>query len=193
LEQRLLGVTIYELDASGAIQQRYDVAEARWTPTGWWLYRGSRRTFGATETFIGAPEYFEQRQVDFAESFADMRTIRKEPEEMGLRDLLVYAARLQRRGAAATEYLVAFHGKLAFAVLCVIMTGFGVPLALRLNRSGGTVRAIGLALLCGFSYWVVHSLVLAMGQNGQLPPFVAAWSTSAGFGIGNVYLAYRLQ
>jgi lipopolysaccharide export system permease protein len=193
LENRLLGVTIYALDATGAIRQRYDAAEARWTPTGWWLLQGVRRTFTADEAFLAAPEYFEQRQVDFAERFADMRTVRKDPEEMGLRELLAYTTRLQRRGGAATEYLVAFHGKLAFAVLCVIMTGFGVPLALRLNRSGGTVRAVGLTLLCGFSYWVVHSLVLAMGHNGQLPPLVAAWSTSAGFGVGNVYLTYRLQ
>jgi lipopolysaccharide export system permease protein len=152
-----------------------------------------QRTFGTDEVLITPPEYFVQRQVDFAERFADMQTVRKEPEEMGLRELLAYATQLQRRGGPATEYLVAFHGKLAFAVLCVIMAVFGVPLALRLNRSGGTVRAVGLTLLCGFSYWVVHSLVLALGHNGQLPPLLAAWSTSAGFGVGNVYLAYRLQ
>jgi lipopolysaccharide export system permease protein len=190
---RLLGVTIYDLDASGAIRQRYDAAEARWTPQGWILLQGMRRTFGTDEVFITPPEYFAQRQVDFAERFADMQTIRKEPEEMGLRELLAYAAQLQRWGGPATEYLVALHGKLAFAVLCVLMAGFGVPLALRLNRSGGTIRAVGLTLLCGFSYWVVHSLVLAMGHNGQLPPLVAAWSTSAGFGVGNVYFACRLR
>jgi lipopolysaccharide export system permease protein len=193
LEHRLLGVTIYALDATGAIRQRYDVAEARWTPQGWWLLQGSLRTFGPDGLFVTPPEYFEQQQVEFSERLPDMTTVRKEPEEMGLSELLVYATQLQRRGGPATRYLVELHGKLAFAVLCVVMAGFGMPLAMHLNRSGGTVGAVGLTLFCGFSYWVVHSLVIAMGYSGQLPPVVAAWSTSAGFGAGNVYLTYRLQ
>jgi len=193
LEHRLLGVTIYTLDATGAIRQRYDAAEARWTPQGWQLLQGSLRTFGTDGAFVTPPEYFEQRQVEFPERLPDMSTVRKEPEEMGLRELLVYATQLPRRGEPATQYLVEFHSKVAFAVLCVVMAGFGVPLALRLNRTGGTVRAVGLTLLCGFSYWVVHSLVIAMGHSGQLPPVAAAWSTSVGFGVGSVYLTYRLQ
>jgi lipopolysaccharide export system permease protein len=193
LEHRLLEVTIYELDGAGAIRQRYDVAEARWTPQGWLLLQGARRIFGTDGVFAVPPEYFDERHVAFAERLTDMSLVRKEPEEMGLRELLAYATQLQRRGGSATGYLVEFHGKLAFAVLCVVMAGFGMPLALQLNRRGGTVSAIGLTLLCGFSYWVVHSIVIAMGHNGQLPPVVAAWSTSAGFGIGNVYLTYRLQ
>jgi lipopolysaccharide export system permease protein len=192
-ENRLLGATIYVLDENGAIRQRYDVAEARWTPQGWVLLQGSLRTFGADGIFVTPPEYFAQRQEDFSEHLADMSTVQKVPEEMGLRDLLTYATQLQRRGERAHGYLVEFHGKLAFAVLCVVMAGFGVPLALCLNRSGGAVRAVGLTLSCGFSYWVVHSLVIAMGHSGQLPPVVAAWSTSLGFGAGNVYLTYRLQ
>jgi lipopolysaccharide export system permease protein len=192
-ENRLLGVIIYALDENGAIRQRYDVAEARWTPQGWMLLQGSLRTFGAEGIFKVPPEYFAQRRVDFSEHLTDMSTVQKVPEEMGLRELLVYATHMQRRGEPARGYLVEFHGKLAFAVLCVVMAGFGVPLALRLNRSGGAMRAVGLTLLCGFSYWVVHSLVIAMGHSGQLPPIIAAWSTSVGFGAGNLYLTYRLQ
>ena len=192
-ENRLLGVTIYTLDETGAIRQRYDVAEARWTPQGWLFLQGALRTFGADGVFEVPPEYFAQRRVNFSENLADMSTVQKMPEEMGLRELLTYATHMQRRGEPSRGYLVEFHGKLAFAVLCVVMAGFGAPLALRLNRSGGTVRAVGLTLLCGFSYWVVHSLVIAMGHSGQLPPVVAAWSTSVGFGVGNVYLTYRLQ
>jgi lipopolysaccharide export system permease protein len=190
---RLLGVSIYELDASGMLQQRYDAAEARWTPQGWTLLQGVQRTFSVHEAFIPPPDYFAQRLVNFAERFADMHIVRQEPAEMGLRALLAYAAQLQRQGEPAAEYLIALHGKLAFAVLCVFMAGFGVPLALRLNRSGGTIRAIGLTLLCGFGYWVVHSLVLALGYNGQLPPLAAAWSTSAGFGVATVYLASSIH
>jgi lipopolysaccharide export system permease protein len=90
-------------------------------------------------------------------------------------------------------YAVEFYGKLAFAAVCIIMAGFGVPLALRLNRSGGTTQAISLTLFCGFGYWILHSLAMAMGRSGQLPPVLAAWGTNCCFGLGSVYLSYRLQ
>src|SRR5262249_46051751 len=47
LERRLLGVTIYVLDAHGMILQRYDAAEARSTDQGWTLLQGIHRTFNA--------------------------------------------------------------------------------------------------------------------------------------------------
>jgi lipopolysaccharide export system permease protein len=90
-------------------------------------------------------------------------------------------------------YTVELHGKLAFTAVCMIMAGFGVPLAMRLNRSGGTMQAIGLTLFCGFMYWIFHSFAMALGKSGQLPPGLAAWSTNCCFGVGSMYLSYRLQ
>jgi lipopolysaccharide export system permease protein len=88
---------------------------------------------------------------------------------------------------------VAFHGKLAFATVCIIMVGFGVPLALTSNRSGGTARALALTLVCGFSYWILHSLAMALGQSGYLSPIVAAWGGNVCFGTGSLYLAIQAR
>lgn len=193
LEHRFLGVTIYELDTAGVIRRRYDAAEAYWEPQGWVLQQGTLRVFEADGAFAGPLEDFAQRRVDFPERPTDLSAVQKQPEEMGLRDMLAYARQLRHQGFSDALYRVEFHGKLAFAAVCIIMAGFGVPLALRLNRSGGTARAIGLTLCCGFGYWIVHSAAMALGQNGQLPPVLAAWSTNVCFGAGSVYLSHRLQ
>jgi lipopolysaccharide export system permease protein len=193
LERRLLGVTIFALDTAGTIRQRYDAAEARWDNKGWTLQQGTLRVFKPDGTFAGPPEVFASRHLDFPERFADISAIRKQPEEMGSREVLAYAQQLQRRGMPNARYLTEFYGRLAFAAACVIMAGFGAPLALHLNRSGGTVRAVGLTMFGGFGYWVVHSMAMALGYNGQLPPIVAAWGTNVGFGAGAAYLSYRLQ
>jgi len=193
LEQRLLGVTIYTLDAHGVIRQRYDAAEARSDGQGWTLLRGTRRTFEADGMFAGLPEAFTEQHVAFPESLEEISALRKLPEEMSLSETLAYAHELRRQGVADPTYLVEFHGKLAYAVLCILMTGFGMPLALRMNRNGGTLLALSLTLSCGFAYVILHNLILALGYNGRLPPAVAAWAANGLFGCGGVYLAVRMQ
>lgn len=193
LGHRLLGVTIYILDAAGTIRQRYDAAEARWDSAGWLLHQGAFRVFTPDGTFAGSPEFFAQRRLDFPERFADISAIRKLPEEMGNREVLAYARQLRQQGLSVAHFLTEFHGRFAYAAACIIMAGFGVPLGLRMNRSGGTARAIGLTVFGGFSYWLVHSMAMALGYNSQFPPMMAAWSTNLCFGMGSVYLAYRLQ
>lgn len=114
---------------------------------------------------------------------------------MGLSESLAYARQRQKQGQLqdVRRYLVAFHGKLAFAVVCIIMVGFGAPLALASNRNGGTARAIVLTLVCGFSYWILHSLAMALGQSGYLPPVAAAWMGNVCFGSGSLYLTAQAR
>jgi lipopolysaccharide export system permease protein len=193
LQQRLLGVTIYELDAHGMICQRYDAAEARSDEQGWTLLQGTRHTFTADGGFAGPPETFAEQRVAFPERLEEISAVRKQPEEMSLSETLAYAHTLHRQGMANPLYVVEFHGRLAYAALCIIMTGFGMPLALHMNRNGGTTLALSLTLLCGFVYVILHNLILALGYNGRLPPVMAAWAANGLFGSGGLYLAWRLQ
>jgi lipopolysaccharide export system permease protein len=193
LKNRLLGVTIYEMAPEGWIQRRYDVSEAIWASPGWWLRQGTAHTFDPQEGFAHLPEHFVERYVTFPERPTEISAMQKLPEEMSLRELLASAQQLQRHGLSAALYATEFHGKLAFAAVCLVMVGFGVPLALGSNRTGGAARAVALTLACGFSYWIVHALALAFGQTGQLPPVLAAWFGNVCFGAGSVYLAVRAQ
>ncbi|GIX46463.1 MAG: hypothetical protein KatS3mg131_0674 [Candidatus Tectimicrobiota bacterium] len=63
LEGRLLGVTIYELDAEGTLRRRYDAAEARWQGGGWLLRQGTLHAFTAEGGFAGPPERFAERRL----------------------------------------------------------------------------------------------------------------------------------
>ena len=125
------------LDAQGVIRERYDAAEARHDGQGWLLLQGTRRTFNTAGMFAGLPETFTEYRVAFPERPEEISALRKAPEEMSLRETLAYAHALRRQGVADPIYLVEFHGKLAYAVLCIIMAGFGMPLALHMNRNGG--------------------------------------------------------
>ena len=190
LENRLAWVTIYKMTPEGNIRQRIDAQAAYWDGEGWQLRQGTVRTFSVSAHFATAPQYFTERWYPFPEPPTEISALPKGPEEMGLRESLAYARQSQRQGQQQNgrRYLVAFHGKLAFAAACIIMVGFGAPMALTSNRSGGTARAIALTLACGFSYWILHSLAMALGQSGYLPPIFAAWMGNVCFGTGSLYL-----
>jgi lipopolysaccharide export system permease protein len=192
---RLIRVTIYNMTPEGNIRERIDAQEASWNGKSWQLRQGAVRTFSVSEHFATAPQYFTERWFDFSESPTEICALPKGDEELGLSESLAYARQNQRRGLYQNErrYLVVFHGKLAFASVCIIMVGFGVPMALTSNRNGGTARAIALTLICGFSYWILHSLAMALGQSGYLSPMVAAWMGNVCFGTGSLYLTLQAR
>ncbi len=195
MENRLAWVTIYKMTPEGNIRQRIDAQEAYWEGDGWRLRQGSVRTFSVSAHFATAPQHFTEQWFDFPERPTDISALPKGPDDMGLSESLAYAQQSQRQGLSqhGRRYLVAFHGKLAFAAVCIIMVGFGAPMALASNRSGGTARAIALTLVCGFSYWILHSLAMALGQSGYLPPLVAAWMGNVCFGTGSLYLTVQAR
>jgi lipopolysaccharide export system permease protein len=193
LQNRLLGVTIYQMTETGDIRQRIDATEAIWEMGEWILRHGAHRQFDAQGRFAAPPEGFVEYRAAFPESPAAISALRKEPDEMGIRETLAHAQDLRRHGLPDAQYRTDFHGKLAFSAVCIIMAGFGAPLALSSNRSGGAARAIALTLVCGFSYWIVHSLAMAFGQNGHLPPVIAAWFANICFGAGSLYLVARTR
>ncbi len=194
-ERRLASVTIYKMTPEGRIRQRIDAQEAYWDDARWRLRQGTVRTFSVSAHFATAPQHFTERWFDFPERPTDISALPKGPEEMGLRESLAYAQQSQQQGLQQNQriYLVAFHSKLAFASVCIILVGFGVPMALTSNRSGGTARALALTLLCGFSYWIVHSMAMALGQSGYLPPILAAWMGNVCFGTGSLYLTVQAR
>lgn len=193
LQQRLHGVVIFFLDATGRIRQRYDAAEATRDAEGWLLQRGTRRRFKPDGSFDGNAEPFQAQRLVLPERFTDVSARPKQPDEMSTHEMLTYVHQSDRQGSQQAPWLTEFHGRFAFAAACVLMAGGGLPLAVVLNRSGGMGKAIGLTVSYGFGYWVLHTFVMALGHNGQLPPLLAAWSANFCFAVIGLYVSRRTQ
>jgi lipopolysaccharide export system permease protein len=105
-------------------------------------------------------------------------------KEMNLTQLGELIDKLDSEGQTPTRYLVDWHDKIAFPLVCLIMAALSVPFAVRVGPRGGGV-AIGLAgsLVIAFSYWIVHTMFIALGHGGYIPPMVAAWAANALFGL----------
>lgn len=87
------------------------------------------------------------------------------------------------------EYESRFHALIASAASCLIVTGLAIPYAVsgvRVNPAVGVSKSIALF----FGYYILSSLMGALGKREILSPEVAAWSPNI-FMIGLAYVLVR--
>jgi len=131
--------------------------------------------------------------VDLPEKPSDFQVVQKDVETMGYMELKRYIQKLQSEGYDATRYVVDLHGKIAFALVGIILTVIGIAFSLRSERSGGIAQGIGVGLILGFSYWLVFAFGMSLGRSGTLSPLIAAWFANILFAAGSVWLVWRIK
>ena len=186
-KQTLDHVSIIRWDRNYNFIERIFADKAKWWDNQWILY-GINRT---TRTSDGAfhVESLPSAVAPLKKSPADFNRVEKVAKEMNLTQLGDYIDKLTEEGQAPTRYLVDWHDKISFPLVCLIMAALSVPFAVRANpRGGGVAVGLALSLVVAFSYWIVHTMFIALGHGGYIPPIVAAWTTNVTFGLAATIL-----
>lgn len=182
LNSEMLNVSVYEFGKDLTLRRRIDSKTVRYRIGQWDFEQGIYREFGPNRLDRTTP--FQVTTVALAEKFEDFLVIQRAPEYMSFWDLRTYINRLAEGGIPVQKYLVALYSKLAFPLVHFIMALVAIPFALQSPR-GGRMIGIGLAVLLGIGYWLLHSLALSLGKMGALPPALAAWTANLFFlGLG---------
>ena len=114
----------------------------------------------------------------------------KRPEHLTAVELRRYVRALKRANSTSrlAAYEVELHYRYALPLTSLMVLWLGVPLGLRISRSG-PLRSVGVALLLVVAFYILTHFSIALGKGGWLPPVVAAWLTNAIFaGVGAVLL-----
>jgi LPS export ABC transporter permease LptG/LPS export ABC transporter permease LptF len=183
-EKSMEGLLLLEIDKTFHLVTRLDAGKARWTSDGWQLSNGTIRHIGPVDRV--RTESFDSRVAVMPEHIDDFTQIQKEPESMSFLELRAYVAKLRESGHQVQKYVVQLYSKLSFPLVHLIMALVAIPFALASPRSGGRAVGIGVAIVIGVGYWMVHSMALAFAQADLLPPALAAWTANiifAGLGI----------
>ena len=110
------------------------------------------------------------------------------PEEMTYTELRAYVEKLRSSGARVANFLVDLHAKLAFPLINLIVVMIGASVATRLRMQSAAL-GFGLSVGISFIYYAFMRTGQALGHNGALPPYLAAWLGDLVFGvIGTVML-----
>jgi lipopolysaccharide export LptBFGC system permease protein LptF len=194
LEPRPEGASLYGLsvyDVTAADWQLRDVlyvARAAWNGVSYDLERGYRRTFVPEPVFRAIPQA-RTREIEPPSYFGQEQ---RPADTLRFAELRQHIASLELLGLDVTSLKVQLHRKLAFPVVCVVMTLLGIPFAFVVARKGA-LYGIAASVLIAIVYWACLAIFDALGNNALLPPLLAAWAPNLLFGGSALYLMFTLE
>lgn len=181
--QILENVSMVRWDKGYGFVERLFAEKARWWKDHWVFY-GVNRTV-RTENGRFVVETVPSMVGPLQRAPSDLERQEVIAKEMNLIQLGAYIDQITLEGQVPTRYLVDWHEKIAFPLVCLIMGALSVPFAIKVSpRGGGVAVGLGLSLVVAFSYWIVNTLFIALGHGGYVPPVAAAWASNVIFGLG---------
>jgi LPS export ABC transporter permease LptF/LPS export ABC transporter permease LptG len=194
VERSMEGLLALDIDRNWRLRDRLDARRAQWTPEGWEVSEGVIRHID--ESGGVHSEAFETRLMSHAEMpehIHDFIEVQRPIDTLSFLELRAVVQKLRESGHQVGKYVVQLYSRLSFPLVHVIMVLVGIPFALASPRSGGRATGGGIAIAIAVSYWVVHSVSLALAQADLLPPVLAAWVANIVFaGLGTaLYLNAR--
>jgi lipopolysaccharide export system permease protein len=181
-------VTIYRRDQAGRLVQRTSAQAAVFENSRWRLIEPRFESLGTASVTEG-----QARSMDWTQNLrpSDVRTLAQgqtsvTPAEasralaggLSVRPRTFYDTQLQRAWAAP--------------VSCLVMLLLAAPAALANFRGGGATLIIQ-CMAAGLLYLVFDGAFTALGENGAVPPMLAAWAAPAMFSALGVTLLLNLE
>jgi lipopolysaccharide export system permease protein len=144
-----------------------DIHKAVWNGERWEL-TGLRRV-GGLNADAAPPEWNTQLRPEHFMRFAN------HPNELSLNALQEYVGNVAIGSRPQYFYDTWLHQKIAGPIVLALMPLLAAIAAFAHHRQGSAVLTIVWGITLGFLFIVIDNMILAMGQFGSLPPFVAAW------------------
>ncbi|HEY2013476.1 MAG TPA: LptF/LptG family permease [Bryobacteraceae bacterium] len=190
----MIGVNVFELEPETFRLTRQILADrAEWSPSlkawifqsGWYSdfkseTKRSRQDFQAT-TF---PELTKTPDYFFTTALRD--------QQMNFLELDQYIRDLQKRGFDTVKLQVQFYRKFSVPLFTLIMALIAVPFGFLVGNRGA-MTGIGVSMAIGIAYLGIEPLFQKLGEVGQLPPAMAAWSPDVVFSLVGLYLMLRMR
>lgn len=99
-----------------------------------------------------------------------------QPSAIPIWELPSFIADLNRAGFSARLHKVWLHTELALPALLASMVLIGAGFTLRHTRFGRTGQMVLMALLMGLAVFFLRNFAQILGEDGQIPVILAAWS-----------------
>ncbi|WP_333818002.1 LPS export ABC transporter permease LptG [Tabrizicola sp.] len=173
---QLFGVTFLGFDQKGQPTRRIE-AEAAKLVAGAWQLTGTK-TWDLTAANPEQTAVRAEGPVALASDLTPER-IRDSfgtPSAIAFWDLPNYIGDLERAGFSAQAYRLWYQMELALPMLMAAMVLVAAGFTMRHVRFGGTGKMVLYALLAGFGFFFLRNFAQALGDAGQIPILLAAWS-----------------
>lgn len=194
-EENMRRVAIWQFDENQNILTSWRGNSATWffTLRSWKLYNGKTYTYGPD----GIPKIQSWESIEipgWRETPWKVLSASLNPEYLGIPGLTTY---LRTNADYDKKQLAPYRTNWWYCwaepMSCLVMVLVSAPLGIVYSRRG-VLGGVAASIFIFASMYFLRGTFLAFGQSGQLPAFVAAWSTNFIFaGIGVILLYYRSQ
>jgi len=171
----LYGATFLTFGSDGRPLTRIEADQAQLVPGAWELTLAKRWALEAANPEAGAR--IEATVMLASDLTPDaIRDSFGKPSAIAIWSLPAYIAGLERAGFSARNHRVWLHTELALPLLLAAMVLVAAGFTMRHARAGGTGPLVLFALFGGFGIFFLRNFAQVLGENGQIPILLAAWS-----------------
>ena len=172
----LFGVTFIGFSPDGLPRERIEAERARLTGGAWLVENAKRWRFVSGANPEAEAEQLARLTVPSDLTRERIRDGFGAPSTIPLWELPAFIDSLEKAGFSSRRHQVWFLSELALPLLLVAMVMIGAGFTMRHTRFGRTGLMVLLALLAGFAIYFIRNFALILGENGQIPPWLAAWA-----------------
>ncbi len=172
----LFDASFFTFDDQGLLTQRVAAAEARLTAGAWtltdvvvWPIAGVENPQAEAQehTTLLLPSSLTREQI--RDSFG-------RPETVPIYELPGFIAQLNQAGFAALQHRVWMQMELSSPLMLAAMVLIAAGFTMRHTRFGKTGVMVLSAILLGFGVFFLRSFAQVLGETGQLPAALVAWT-----------------
>ena len=167
---RLQDLTIYDR-GSGTLDAIIRADTAR-TTSGGWLLEGVRRF----DVARGVQERFPTLRLATDVDAARFTAVAVKPDETPMWELRRAIVAVEAAGRPVGTLVAALHHKVSGPLSAILMPLLGAVAAFGLARSGKLFVRTVVGMALGFAYFIADNFMIAMGEFGAAPPWLAAWA-----------------
>jgi lipopolysaccharide export system permease protein len=184
-------VEVHQRKANGEPDLEIYAEHARWIDHQWRFFNADVYDHQATPPVAHAAE---TNFPAFKESPSRLAVEGKSPDDLTTRELrrYIHTQRAANHLTGLAKYEVRLQARYAFPLVCLIVVLMGIPLGMRVSRSG-PLLGVGTALTLVVVFYFLNNITLALGDGGRIPPAVAAWTTNAIFAAVGSVLLFRAR
>jgi len=172
----------------GTLEEKITAEEMTREREGWVFRRGVSRRFNEGQEEV--VPFGVLARPDLGVLPEDLHRMEDAAEQMTNTELSRYIERKRRFGSPVIREEVERFLRTSFPFANFVIVLFGLPLSTRIRRTGRPLQ-VGICLLTSFVFYGCLQAGRALGWNGLLPPFWAAWMANVLFAVIGAALLSR--
>ncbi len=189
----LFGVTFLTFDASGLPTVRVEAEKAVLDTGAWVLTAAKRWDLRDINPESSATVAAENLSVPSELTRDSIRDSFGTPSAIPFWELPNYIGGLEKAGFSARSYRVWLQMELAQPVLLAAMVLIAAGFTMRHARFGKTGSMVLFALLGGFAIFFLRNFTQVLGDSGQIPIALAAWTPPVAAVLASLGLLLHLE